>query len=103
MRRAWQAFTVGVLLLLTHPSWAQGLDPYQQWIHDNRPDCCDDRDCRPAEVSFTPGGWQVAGARWVVKSESVIRWPFNVPYACWGYSYAGRGAFVRCLLMDVRM
>ena len=95
LRTKW--LIVGVCALLTYPLGAQERDQYQQWIHENVPSCCDHRDCAPATVNMTFTGWQVAGADNVVPFAQVIRWPFNVPYAC----IAGRRA--RCLLMNVRM
>lgn len=85
--------TVCALALLTHPLRAQERDVYQQWIHDNRKDCCDHRDCVPVTVSYTLYGWQVEGALRPVPVKDVIPWPFNVPYAC----LAGRR--VRCLFL----
>lgn len=86
-----------IVVVLAGRLMAQERDVFQQWIHKNRPDCCDHRDCSPATVVMTPTGWQVGGTDNVVPFAQVIRWPFNVPYAC----IAGRRA--RCLLMDVRM
>lgn len=80
--------------LLTGAARAQDRDAFQQWIHDNRPACCDHRDCKPATVTMTFTGWQVAGADNIVPFAQVIRWPFGVPYACIA---SGR---VRCLLMQ---
>lgn len=98
MRRARQWLTVGILAhtlsALTHASWAQDRDAYQQWIHDNVPRCCDHRDCAPATVTMTFTGWHVDGGRNIVPFAQVIKWPFAVPYAC------VMSGHVRCLFMD---
>lgn len=69
-------------------------DEYQQWIHHNRPSCCDHRDCAPASVEWTPHGWKVAGADNLVAEKLVIAWPFSIPYAC----IINR--FARCLFLN---
>lgn len=73
---------------------AQQRDEYQQWIHDNRPSCCDHRDCAPASVEWTPHGWKVAGADNYVAERQVIAWPHSIPYACVINRY------VRCLFLN---
>lgn len=73
---------------------AQDRDAYQQWIHDNRPACCDHRDCKPARVEWTPNGWRVEGADNLIAERDIIAWPFAVPYACIINRYA------RCLFLN---
>jgi hypothetical protein len=66
-------------------------DARQDWIHKNRPSCCDHRDCFPAKVDYTVNGWKVEGAEKLVTE--IVPWPFGEPFACWN------GKTVRCLLM----
>lgn len=74
---------------------AAGQDARQDWIHKNRPQCCDHRDCQPAgPLTMTFTGWRMEGAVNVVPFAQVIEWPFAVPYAC------TTNGFVRCLLMQ---
>lgn len=73
---------------------AQDRDAFQQWIHDNRPACCDHRDCKPARVEWTPNGWRVEGADNLIAERDIIAWPFAVPYACIISRYA------RCLFLN---
>ena len=67
--------------------------PEHRWIHENRPDCCNHRECQPAHVTMTFTGWRVEGADNVVPFAYAIRWPFGVPYACIA------GGYVRCLFI----
>jgi hypothetical protein len=81
----WMAFTLfiaGIVTWSASRSCAQERDVYQQWIHDNRPSCCNHLDCKPAAVEWTPHGWKIAGADNLIPEASVIAWPFAVPYAC---------------------
>jgi uncharacterized protein YbdZ (MbtH family) len=81
----WAAFALFIALIVgwsAHSCRAQERDAYQQWIHDNRPSCCNHRDCAPATVEWTPAGWRVAGADNLIPEKLVIAWPFAVPYAC---------------------
>lgn len=64
------------------PAHAQGMDVYQQWIHDNHSECCNHKDCGPANVKFVNGVWRVDGADNEIKPTEVISWPFSIPYAC---------------------
>ena len=81
------------LYVLAHDVGAER-NAYQQWIHDNRPACCDHRDCIPAQVKWTPQGWTVAGADNLIAPQDVIRWPFPIPYAC------VINRHVRCLFLN---
>ena len=74
--------------------WANAQDHRQDWIHKNKSDCCDHRDCFPAEVYYTPNGWEVKGSALLVPFKAAIAWPFALPYACWD------GPRVRCLFLD---
>lgn len=75
-------------------------DERQAWIHANQSQCCDHRDCAPAEgLAMTFTGWRVSGAVNTVPFARVIRWPFAVPYACLGRDRRGT-VHIRCLLMD---
>ena len=91
------AITFVVVALILWPLVAKAQDGdllrRQQWIHDNAKDCCDHRDCAPANVSMTFTGWKIAGADNVVPFAAVVRWSFGVPYACIINRYA------RCLFM----
>lgn len=94
------AVAAGLFVLsLMFPGAAKAQDAYLDWIHKNRPDCCDHRDCKPATAAYTEYGWDVEGAALAIPHDKVIKWPFGVPYACWGWDIVSRSAYVRCLLM----
>lgn len=75
---AWAVFVV----LVAGQLRAQEMNPYQRWIHEHNPACCDHRDCRPASVEWTPDGWKVEGADNLIPEKLAIPWPFPLPYAC---------------------